>query len=116
MIAWWVKQGKPHPRIGTKHSEETKEKMSKAKEGYIPWNVGRYGKDSPNWKGGSSSWYHYEAHRVWEEYWGEPVPYGYFIHHIDFDYTNNDITNLTAMKRGKHNWLHKRRNYNYSLC
>jgi len=84
--------------------------MSLAKEGYIPWNKGRYGADSPNWKGGSSSWCHHEARRVWEEYWGEPVSKGYFLHHIDGNYANNDITNLIAMKRGKHNWLHRRLN------
>lgn len=33
--------GEEHPFYGKHHSKEAKEKMSKAKENYVPWNVGK---------------------------------------------------------------------------
>lgn len=42
---------------------------------------------------------------VWEYYNG-PVPKGYDIHHIDFDRSNNDISNLQCLPRAEHKRLH----------
>lgn len=44
---------------------------------------------------------------VWEYYNGE-IPKGYDVHHIDHDKTNNDIQNLTLLKRGDHVRLHSK--------
>jgi len=48
-----------------------------------------------------------EARRVWEDYWHEKVPEGYLIHHVDRDYTNNDICNLALLTYGFHNRIHR---------
>lgn len=46
---------------------------------------------------------------VWEKYNGT-VPDGYHIHHIDFDKSNNDISNLQLMKQFDHLSLHGKYN------
>lgn len=44
----------------------------------------------------------YRLHRyIWEYYHGE-VPEGYYVHHIDGNKDNNDISNLTIIPKGKH--------------
>ena len=43
---------------------------------------------------------------VWEEHNG-PIPLGMFIHHIDFNKTNNDITNLLLVTPLEHKRLHE---------
>ena len=46
------------------------------------------------------------AHRrVWRKHHG-PVPRGFFIHHIDGDKQNNDITNLELVDATTHKRLH----------
>ena len=54
----WIKKG-DKIRLGAKHTEESKEKMSKSKKGKMPNNIEFIrtyprpkGKDSPAWKGG----------------------------------------------------------------
>ena len=42
---------------------------------------------------------------VWELHYGE-IPEGYHIHHIDFDKSNNDISNLQLMSKEEHMQLH----------
>lgn len=42
---------------------------------------------------------------VWEFYHGT-IPKGYEIHHIDFDKSNNDISNLQCLERHEHKKLH----------
>lgn len=42
---------------------------------------------------------------VWEYYNGE-IPKGYEIHHVDFDRSNNDISNLQMLSRSDHRKLH----------
>ena len=42
---------------------------------------------------------HYRVHRViWKHYYGEDIPEGYSIDHIDFDTQNNRIENLRLME------------------
>ena len=46
------------------------------------------------------------AHRrVWRKHHG-PVPVGYFIHHIDGDKQNNDISNLELIDALTHKRIH----------
>lgn len=42
---------------------------------------------------------------VWEEAYGK-IEDGYFIHHIDFNKTNNDISNLQKVTALEHKRLH----------
>jgi hypothetical protein len=42
---------------------------------------------------------------VWEKHYG-PRPSGKIIHHIDGDYTNNDISNLMAVTYSEHTSIH----------
>lgn len=42
---------------------------------------------------------------VWEFYNGK-IPKGYEIHHIDFDRSNNDISNLKLVSRSEHRKIH----------
>lgn len=42
---------------------------------------------------------------VWEYYNGK-IPSGYEIHHIDFDRSNNDISNLQLLTREEHRKIH----------
>lgn len=42
---------------------------------------------------------------VWEYYNGK-IPKGHEIHHIDFDRSNNDISNLQMLSRKEHRKLH----------
>lgn len=42
---------------------------------------------------------------VWEYYNGK-IPKGYEIHHIDFDRSNNDISNLQLLTKSKHRKIH----------
>lgn len=65
------------------------------------------GENSLRWKGGSSSHWGRQAHKAWEEYWGEEVPEGYLIHHNDGDITNNYICNLALLTFKYHLQLHK---------
>ena len=46
-----------------------------------------------------------EHRRVWRKYHG-PVPTGFFIHHIDGNKQNNDISNLTLIDALTHKRLH----------
>lgn len=43
---------------------------------------------------------------VWEYYNGK-IPSGYEVHHIDFDKSNNDISNLQLLTSQEHHQLHK---------
>lgn len=57
--------------------------------------------NAENWKDGPTM-----LHRaVWEHHNG-PIPDGWHVHHVDFDHTNNDITNLLAMPAEEHLSLH----------
>ena len=42
---------------------------------------------------------------IWKHFTGE-IPKGYFIHHIDGDPSNNDLTNLQLMTQSEHRKLH----------
>lgn len=42
---------------------------------------------------------------VWEYYNGK-IPSGYEVHHIDFDRSNNDISNLQLLTKKEHKKLH----------
>ena len=41
-------------------------------------------------------------HKVWEDFYGQPVPEGMVIHHKDHDCTNNNISNLQLMTPEEH--------------
>jgi len=83
-------------------------------------NVGKKGKESPNWKGGRSLDKHgymrvycpghprAEGNRVkehilvWEQAHGKPLPQGWVIHHLNGIKTDNRIRNLIALPSMKH--------------
>lgn len=44
--------------------------------------------------------------KVWEEYYGQKIPEGYVIHHIDHNPLNNSISNLQLMTFEDHARLH----------
>lgn len=51
--------------------------------------------------------YRDEAHRVWAKHNpGKVIPYGWSLHHIDGNYKNNDISNLTVVTHQEHWELH----------
>jgi predicted DNA-binding protein YlxM (UPF0122 family) len=54
----------------------------------------------------SDGWYYMQGRIAWEEYWREPPPEGYIIHHFDHNITNWDITNLALVTREFHNTIH----------
>lgn len=45
-------------------------------------------------------------HRYVWEYYNDKIPKGYEIHHIDFDRSNNDISNLQLVSRSEHRKIH----------
>lgn len=45
-------------------------------------------------------------HRYVWEYHNGKIPSGYEIHHIDFDRSNNDISNLQLVSRSEHRKIH----------
>lgn len=63
------------------------------------------GEDSHSFKGGTSWKY---AQYKWEEYWNEIVPEGYFLHHVDRNPKNNEISNLALVTRSFHAKVHKK--------
>lgn len=50
------------------------------------------------------------ARKIWVRAYGRPVPKGMDVHHIDFDYTNNTLTNLQLVTRAEHMRLHRPKN------
>lgn len=112
-------------RMGTHHSEETKQKISDALSGRIG-NV-HLGELNPNWKGGyrrnhsgSPMWYmpdHPRArtdgcvlgsHLEAEEVLGRYLKDDEVVHHINGDCSDNRRSNLLICTRGYHMWLHHR--------
>ena len=45
-------------------------------------------------------------HRYVWEYYNGPIPKNHEIHHIDFDRSNNDISNLQLMTKSEHRKIH----------
>ena len=85
-----------------KHSDETKKRISETR---IERGVAMK-ENNPRWKVGKYTYYRRQAKEIWEEYWREEVLKGYVIHHIDRDYTNNDISNLALLTRSFHAKVH----------
>ncbi len=96
---------------GLHHTEETKKKISKA----------TLGENSANWKGGDSisdtgyqvlwredvKYHHQYEHRiVMEDYLGRKLKANEYVHHIDGDKLNNNISNLQVMTPSEHSKLH----------
>lgn len=50
-----------------------------------------------------------KAHLVWEEHHGRPLPKGMLLLHLDCDFTNNNITNLSLISRSELAQLNKKR-------
>ena len=49
---------------------------------------------------------HFEAKRIWEEWWRQEVPEGYLVHHVDRNWRNNEISNLALVTRSYHTKIH----------
>jgi hypothetical protein len=136
--AWW-KQGLPSKRIGQKHNDKTKEKISKTKTGKHYENLtgekngmfGKKGKENPNWKGGVTP----ERQKLYTTgKWNEIVKtifkrdnylcqrcggqHSYknplHTHHKKSwaDYPDNrlDLDNLITICKKCHNWIHSKKN------
>lgn len=44
---------------------------------------------------------------IWEDFYGQKIPDGFEIHHIDMDRENNNISNLMLLSREDHIKLHE---------
>ena len=109
------KKGKDSPFYGKHHSGETKRLLRKLHKGKVLSGEHKRklkeaftGDKNHMWKGGKVDCYRKRAHKIWAEYWHEEVPQGYDIHHIDGDYTNNNIWNLTVMTHSAHSSKHNK--------
>ena len=109
------KCGKDNPFYGKKHTEETKRLISKLHKGRKlsedhkkKISKSTTGEKNHKWRGGKVDCFRKRAHKIWKEYYTEPVPKGYDIHHIDGDYTNNNILNLITMTHSEHSKIHGR--------
>jgi hypothetical protein len=47
-----------------------------------------------------------KAREAWEEFWRQEIPPGYYVHHIDRDVTNNEISNLLLVTASTHQLIH----------
>lgn len=45
---------------------------------------------------------------MWEQKWGMDVPPGCVIHHLDWDKTHNDISNLVCLTIQEHETVHNK--------
>jgi len=98
---------------GKKATEETKRKMSISQKKRGKWNeqqkkrlsFKRFGKLNPNWKEGkyTADNYRRTARKIMAKHLGRPLLSKENVHHMDGDYTNNNIDNLYLFSnRGKH--------------
>lgn len=118
---WHRKKGYRRPwNKGKKTPENVKEKQKLAKiknpvkywegkkrdrktinamqEGLKKYNVPK-GKNHHSWKGGCSQWWHDEARKIMAKKIGRKLKSTEIVHHIDGDYTNNDVKNLVITNR-----------------
>lgn len=87
--------GRLNHRSGKPISEEHRKILSEK------WK----GEKNPSWNGKQRTTLRKEAWAVWEAYYG-PIPKGQILHHIDGDYTNNDISNLMLTTYSEHAHIH----------
>lgn len=45
--------------------------------------------------------------KLYAETFGIKIPSNYDVHHLDFDHSNNDLSNLVLLPRALHNKIHK---------
>jgi hypothetical protein len=95
---------------GRKHTEEQKQKMSKALKGKRAWN-----RDTKVRKGE----YKFitrnkikkpESHWIWFDNYGYFPKKNQIMHHKDFNESNNKIENLQLMSRSEHISMHNKLN------
>ena len=74
--------------------------------GTLSWKSGRHAGKPCGYLAGDYKGYlrvkikqtHYRVHRIiWKHYYGEDIPEGYSIDHLDFDPQNNRIENLRLL-------------------
>ena len=108
-----------NPMNGRHHTKQTKHKIrlsrwKRNKEHPVSMETKRKtsvsvtGK-SPDENGWSRNHYKRIAYKVFEEYWHEEPPKGYYVHHVDRDFTNNHIVNLALVTPGNHSRIHNPR-------
>lgn len=54
--------------------------------------------------------------KIYEDHYGVQVKKGNVIHHIDWDGSNNDPSNLIEVTREEHGWLHRTLQYELRNC
>jgi hypothetical protein len=73
---------------GKLHSKQHKEKIGFTMKGKFSDDL------HPLWKGGLRSYYQKQARNIIEEHIGRKLESQEEVHHLDFNWKNNDITNL----------------------
>lgn len=98
-------------------SEQAKRNMSLGQKGKKVWNKGKIGvqkqprgKDSPKWKGGSSTYFHTLARKMLNL-----KDKNLFVHHIDGNPANNKLDNLMIMTKAEHSRVHNFKHGKYSV-
>lgn len=92
---------------GIKHSQEHKEKISHSMQGKF------LDDNHPRWKGGLRSYYQNQARKIMEQQLNRELNHKETIHHLDFDWKNNNLNNLHLFKnRSEHleyHWFLRKR-------
>ena len=87
---------------GRKHSEEHKKNISNSLKGKF-LNI-----QHPRWVGGSRSYFSLIAKKTMEKYLQRDLKFGEVVHHLDYNWKNNNINNLYLFNtKSEHTKYHR---------
>lgn len=72
----------------------------------LPWYKNQYGRPFVRFKIDGKQIYKYKYELIWMAHHKRPIPRGYQIHHVDFNWRNNDISNLQLLTEEAHRKIH----------